>query len=75
MTNSYEDLLIRRESIKKKLSLVILKQGLETTSCWIVGNNLKVSGTTVKNYLSGKVADGYLAEAIHNEFTRLNNIK
>tara|TARA_R110000868_G_scaffold36279_7_gene128954 strand:- start:5345 stop:5569 length:225 start_codon:yes stop_codon:yes gene_type:complete len=67
MTN-YETYLNRKEKIRKDLSKTILKEGKETSLCWTVGNNLKISGTTVKNYLDGKISDGFLAEAILKEF-------
>ena len=75
MTNNYEKLKTRKEEIRKKLSSIVLKPGIETSSCWVVGNTLKVSGTTIKNYLSGKIADGYLAEAIYSEFQKQKHLE
>jgi hypothetical protein len=66
----------RRLDIIKKLQSVILPtDGSATLVCWRVGNDLEVSGTTVRNYIQGDVKDGYLAEAIYSEFQRLNLAK
>ena len=72
---TYEFYLKQKEEIKSKLSKVKLAAREETRACWLVGNLLKVSGTTVKNYLDGKISDGYLAEAIYKEFKKLKLIK
>lgn len=73
--NNYEKYLEKKKEINKKLSSVILKPNEETRLCWEVANNLMVSGTTVKNYLDGRVSDGYLGEAIYFEFKRLKCVK
>jgi hypothetical protein len=73
--NSYEAFKKQKEDIKKKLSTVILEEGQETSLCWQVATALKVSGTTVSNYLRGNVSDGYMAEAIYREFKKLKCAK
>lgn len=73
--NSYETFKKQKEDIKKKLSTVILEAGQETSLCWQVATALKVSGTTVNNYLRGNVSDGYMAEAIYREFKKLKCVK
>jgi hypothetical protein len=72
---SYETFKKQKEEIRKKLSNVILEDGQETNLCWKVGGELKVSGTTINNYLKGNVSDGYLAEAIYREFKKIKCIK
>ena len=73
--NSYEVFKKQKEEIRKKLSTVILDEGQETNLCWRVAGELKVSGTTINNYLKGNVSDGYLAEAIYREFKKLKCVK
>lgn len=66
----------RREQIKSKLkSIELPTDGSATQLCWNIGTNLNVTGPTVRNYLSGEVKDGYLAEAIYDEFKRIRKIK
>lgn len=72
---SYETFKKQKEDIRKKLSTVILEDGQETNLYWQVGTSLKVSGTTISNYLKGNVSDGYLAEAIYREFKKLKCVK
>jgi hypothetical protein len=71
------DLLTKRrnEIVKKLQSVSIPNDGSITSICWKIGNDLDVSGTTVRNYVQGDVKDGYLAEAIYSEFQRLNLAK
>lgn len=62
----------RHNEIRKKLmSIELPEDGSATQLCWNVGSNLNVSGPTIKNYLTGEIKDGFLAEAIHGEFKRL----
>jgi|GEM_PF-4991697 predicted transcriptional regulator len=72
---SYEMFKKEKEDIKKKLSTVVLQEGQETSLCWQVATALKISGTTVNNYLRGNVSDGFMAEAIYREFKKLKCIK
>lgn len=66
----------KHNDIKNRLSTIpIPTDGSATTIFWTVGSALNISGTTVKNYLSGEIKDGYLAEAIYNEFRRLKLTK
>lgn len=66
----------KHNEIKEKLSRVIIpNDGNATNIYWAIGSTLQVSGTTVKNYLSGEIKDGYLAEAIYSEFKRLKMCK
>jgi predicted transcriptional regulator len=74
MTN-YENYIERKSQIEKKLTSIKLEKKGVTKQCWAVGGELNVTGTTVKNYLDGKVADGYLGEAIYQEFKRLKVAK
>lgn len=74
MTN-YENYIEQKSQIRKKLSNIKLQKNKETTQCWVVAERLNISGTTVRNYLEGKIADGYLAEAIYKEFKNLKNLK
>lgn len=61
----------RKDEIKGKLFSVEIPKRQESSTCWGVGKNLGVTGTTVMNYLKGKVNDGYLAEAIYDEFVKI----
>lgn len=54
----------RKRTIAKQLINIKLPQGKESSTCWIAGQLVGVSGVTVRNYLNGKVADGYLADQI-----------
>lgn len=66
-----EEMEQKKFSIKNKLMLInkSLPKGKETILCWSVGNELNISGQTVKNYLDGTTSgDGFLAEAIIKEF-------
>jgi predicted transcriptional regulator len=73
--SNYKILQERKQTIKEKLREVRLENNKETTSCWQVASELKVSGTTVKNYLEGRINDGYLAEAIYAEFQKMGLVK
>ena len=65
----------RHKAIKQKLMSIKLTDGKENSICTGVAYCLDVSMQTVKNYLSGKVGDGFLAEAIYEEFKRLKFAK
>lgn len=69
-----EKLEQRIEEIKGKLFSVKIPHRKELSTCWEVGKNLGVTGTTIQNYLKGKIGDGYLAEAIYDEFEKLEMI-
>lgn len=75
MIKNYETYLNRKEEIRKKLMSIELPVGSETRICWKVAEEFKISGTSVKNYLEGRIADGYLAEAILKEFKKLKIAK
>jgi hypothetical protein len=66
-----EHLEKRKEAIRKKLFEVKLPVGKESATCWKVAHNVGVSGVTVRNYLDGKIADGYLAEEMYSVFKEL----
>lgn len=51
----------KHSAIKKQLLSVEVDGAI---NCETIGHHLKVSGQTVRNYLSGKIKDGYLAESI-----------
>lgn len=65
----------RKDDIKKKLMAIKLPENSESSTCWLVGNELGVSGVTVKNYLNGKIADGYLAEEMLAILNKINKSK
>lgn len=74
--NALGELQKRREDIKVKLSSFSVPDNISPTSVhWVVGNKLGVSGASVKNYIEGKISDGYLAEAIYKELKRLKLTK
>jgi len=66
--NHLENLKERRKELAKQLKKVKLPNTKESITCWEVGSVLGCSGVTIKNYLSGNVADGYLGEAIVEVF-------
>lgn len=69
---SIEKLENRKDEIRGKLFSIVIPRGQETSICWSIGKNLGITGTTVQNYLRGRIGDGYLAEAIYNEFVKIN---
>ena len=42
-----------------------------TRQLWAIGNALKISGTSVDNYIKGRIKDGYMAEAIYSEYLKM----
>jgi len=69
---SIEKLEKRKEEIRNKLFMVTIPRRQESSVCWEIGSSLGVTGTTVQNYLSGRIADGYMADAIYDEFVKMN---
>ena len=63
--------LQKHVDIKKRLMEVELPENLNIESCFYIGKELGCSGNTVRNYLHGKIGDGYLAEAILAECKRM----
>lgn len=72
--NHIDSLKERKKDLAKQLRKIRLPDSKESVTCWLVGSKLGCSGVTVKNYLSGNVADGYLGEAIVKVFEDLKNI-
>ena len=66
---------LKHEEIRKKLRTVELPENLNIETCFTIGKTLGKSGNTVRNYLHGNVADGYLAEAIYDECKRLKYVR
>lgn len=64
----------RKEKLAKELSRVQLPTGKESVFCWTVGSELQISGVSVKNYLNGKIGDGYLGEEILTAFKKMNMV-
>jgi hypothetical protein len=64
----------RKNQVKGKLFSIVIPNRQETSICWAIGKSLGVTGTTVQNYLRGKVKDGYLAEAIYEEFLKIKMV-
>jgi hypothetical protein len=71
----YQEMEKSREDIKSKLKSIKMPENKETNVCFLIGNDLKVSGTTVRNYLRGNIKDGFLATAIYKQFQKLKPIK
>lgn len=71
--NHLESLKERKSKLAKELKKLKLPDNKESITCWLIGSKLGCSGVTVKNYLSGSVADGYLGEAILEVHKDLNN--
>lgn len=70
--NDFND---RHLQIKNKLATVELTPGSETKVCWDIGRDLNITGPTVKNYIEGKIKDGYLAESIFSLCKLLKLVK
>jgi len=68
-----ENLKERKNKLAKELRKIKLPDNKESVTCWLVGSKLGCSGVTIKNYLSGSVADGYLGEAIIEVFKDLKD--
>lgn len=78
MMIAFEQYRQRHLDIKKKLneiSQIKIGKGRTMEVCRIVGVSLEVSAPTVHNYISGKISDGYLAEAIYQEFKKMKSPK
>ena len=58
----------RKEELASKLLQVNMPNRKQSEILWEVGSKLGVTGTTVKNYLIGNIADGYLGEEILDIF-------
>ena len=72
MDNEHKSRLqYKKDLLASKLLQVQLPYRKEYTMCWEVGSRLGISGVSVKNYLSGKIADGYLGEEILSIFIGL----
>lgn len=69
-----EKLEKRKEEIRCKLFSVTIPKRKESSICWEIGTSLGVTGTTVQNYLNGRIADGYMADAIYDEFVKMKLI-
>ncbi len=59
-----EKVIKRKEELSSKLLQLNIPKRKQSSVLWLVGNKLGVSGTTIRNYLMGKIADGYLGEEI-----------
>lgn len=66
--NNKERLQKRKDVLASKLLQVKLPRRMESLHCNEVGIRVGVTGVSVKNYLSGKIADGYLGEEILSIF-------
>jgi predicted transcriptional regulator len=58
-----------------QLSASKIEEGKILIVCKNVGEALNKSTQTIYNYLSGRIKDGYLAEAICQELKKLKTIK
>lgn len=74
-----EDILIEfnkeHEDIKTKLCNITFPNRDSTKISQQVGQTLGITGQTVRNYLSGKITDGFLAIAIYKEIQRLKRLE
>ena len=68
---NYEMYLKKKEDIKKKLKTIKFDKKQTTKQLWTIGNALNISGTSVDNYIKGRIGDGYMAEAIYSEYLKL----
>ena len=68
---SIEKLEKRKDEVRGKLFSIEIPRRQETAICWEIGSKLGVTGTTIQNYLKGRVGDGFLAEAIYDEFVKI----
>lgn len=70
--NNKEKLQRRKDELASKLLQVKLPRRMESVHCNDVGVRLGITGVSVKNYLSGKIKDGYLGEEILSIFEEKN---
>jgi hypothetical protein len=70
---NYDVYLKKKEDIKKKLKSIKFDRKESTRQMWAIGNALHISGTSVDNYVKGKIKDGYMAEAIYLEYLKMKN--
>jgi len=68
---NYEMYLKKKEDIQKKLKTIKFDRMEGTRQLWAIGNALKISGTSVDNYIKGRIKDGYMAEAIYSEYLKM----
>ena len=68
---NYETYLKKKDDIKKKLKSIKFDRMESTRQMWAIGNVLKISGTSVDNYVKGRIKDGYMAEAIYSEYLKM----
>ncbi len=68
---NYEMYLKKKEDIQKKLKTIKFDRMEATRQLWTIGNALKISGTSVDNYIKGRIKDGYMAEAIYSEYLKM----
>lgn len=70
----FDNMEEKKLALKKKLASIKFDNGTETNMCWRIATELRISGTTVKNYISGKnIPDGYMGEAIYETYLKLKN--
>lgn len=70
--NNKEKLQKRKDELASKLLQVKLPRRMESVHCNDVGVRLGITGVSVKNYLSGRIKDGYLGEEILSIFKEKN---
>ena len=68
---NYDLYLKKKDDITKKLKSIKFDKNETTRQLWAIGNALKISGTSVDNYVKGRIKDGYMAEAIYSEYLKL----
>jgi hypothetical protein len=68
---NYEVYVKRKQDIKKKLQSIKFEHKEITRQLWAIGNALNISGTSVDNYMKGRIKDGYMAEAIYSEYLKI----
>lgn len=61
---SKERIVKRKEELASKLLQVKIPRRQESKVCREIGEKLDITGVSVKNYLMGKIADGYVGEEI-----------
>ena len=68
MATPLQTYIIKKSEIIKKLMLIELPENKQVETCMEVGKKLGKSYNTIRNYLAGNVKDGYLGEAILQQF-------
>lgn len=64
-----------KDDLNKIASPLLNSLGSQSATCAYIGTQLNLSGQGVYNYVIGKGGDGFVCEAIAEEFKKLKPVK